>query len=424
MPEPMPRKPLILIADDVAKNLQMVAQFLIKAGFEVTGAHDGATAVTRARHSLPDLILMDFVMPGQSGVEACRTLKADPATREIPVIFLTARDSIQDIIAGFAAGGIDYITKPFEFAELIARIRTHLELKASREEYKLLHERKCRDLQRETDERLRVERVLEQQRVLAMRHDRLKSLGEMAAGIAHELNQPLVGVRGLAEHLLLALERGWHMDPEKIRTKVQLIIEQADRMSHIIEHVRLFSREAGQPGQRPVEVNQVIRSSLDLVGEQIRHRGIDLTADLGQDLPQIMINPYSLEEVVLNLVNNARDAVEEKLVQFPDLPTPHIVVQTRAREYQDASSVMIELRDRGIGICREHLEKVFEPFFTTKSPDRGTGLGLAISRAIVLDSRGEMTIRSEPGQGSCVTISLPALPPGDQHRETPKENPS
>lgn len=409
MPEPTRSQPLILIADDDANSLQLVAQFLCKSGFEVTGASNGKDAVERALNSLPDLILMDFTMPIQNGVEACRALKSNPRASDIPVIFLTGRNSVQDVIAGFSAGGIDYITKPFELVELLARIRTHLELRAARDELKRLHESTCHDLERETDERRRIEQELEQQRILAMRHDRLKSLGEMAAGIAHELNQPLVGVRGLAEHLLVAIERGWQMDQEKIRQKVQLIIEQADRMSHIIEHVRLFSREAGQPGQRPVEVNGVIRSSLDLVREQIRYRGIELAMDLSPDLPQVLINPYSLEEVILNLVNNARDAVEERLSQEPGLIAPHIVIRTRLNPQGTHPSVTIEFRDEGIGIPQEHLEKVFEPFFTTKSLDRGTGLGLAISRAIVQDSHGSMTITSQPGNGTSVTISLPTI---------------
>ncbi len=131
----------------------------------------------------------------------------------------------------------------------------------------------------------RMTKELEQQRAVAMRSDRLRSLGEMAAGIAHELNQPLVGVRGLAEHILIAQDRGWNMDARTIREKVATIVEQADRMSHIIEHVRIFAREAGKPELRPVNVNDVIESSTNLLGAQFSSHGLTLEKSLATGLP-------------------------------------------------------------------------------------------------------------------------------------------
>ena len=131
----------------------------------------------------------------------------------------------------------------------------------------------------------RMTKELEQQRAVAMRSDRLRSLGEMAAGIAHELNQPLVGVRGLAEHILIAQDRGWNMDARTIREKVATIVEQADRMSHIIEHVRIFAREAGKPELRPVNLNDVVESSITLLGAQFSSHGLTIEKSLATDLP-------------------------------------------------------------------------------------------------------------------------------------------
>ena len=182
------------------------------------------------------------------------------------------------------------------------------------------------------------EQELAEQQVLQVHADRLRSLGEMAAGIAHELNQPLVGVRGLAEHLLLGMERGWDLPPEKMREKLSLVVEQSDRMSHIIEHVRVFAREAGKPERCPTQVNDVINSAIGMLGTQLRSHGVTLATELADGLPTVSANPFSLEEVVLNLISNARDAVEQRMQGSPvvrrspdlaqhqlcaGLPTPH-----------------------------------------------------------------------------------------------------
>jgi signal transduction histidine kinase len=254
----------------------------------------------------------------------------------------------------------------------------------------------------------RMTKELEQQRAVAMRSDRLRSLGEMAAGIAHELNQPLVGVRGLAEHILIAQDRGWNMDARAIREKVATIVEQADRMSHIIEHVRIFAREAGKPELRPVNVNDVVESSTNLLGAQFASHGLTLEKSLAMDLPPVLANPFTLEEVVLNLLLNARDAVEERLQSEPDMQTPGVFLRTQAFMENGHSMVRIEIRDNGIGIPQEIQGKIFDPFFTTKAPDKGTGLGLSISKTILEEFRGTLIMTCMPEKGTTAVITLPA----------------
>jgi histidine kinase len=259
--------------------------------------------------------------------------------------------------------------------------------------------------------RMAAERELEQQRIVRLRSDRLRALGEMAAGIAHELNQPLVGVRGLAEHLLLAMERGWHTAEEKVRERLLMIVAQADRMSHIIEHVRLFSRGAGKPELEPVDVNAVVNLAMEMLGEQCRSHGVALTCELAENLPAVSANPFSLEEVILNLLLNARDAVEERLETSPGITPPHVFLRTVPVEKDSRKYVEIRVTDHGVGIPDNNLPKVFDPFFTTKSPAKGTGLGLPISRSIIEQFDGDITIESsakEDDPGTVVTIFLPA----------------
>ena len=247
---------------------------------------------------------------------------------------------------------------------------------------------------------------LEIQRSLSIRSDRLRSLGEMAAGIAHELNQPLVGVRGLAEHLLISMERGWEVTDDKVKGRLSGIVKQADRMVHIIDHVRMFAREAGKPDLSDICVNDVVNSSVDMRGAQFRSTGVDLQTDLSENLPLVLANPFSLEEVVINLLNNSRDAVGE---QNGNGFVASVSVMTRIREADSGPEVVIDVQDKGGGVPDDILARIWDPFFTTKDPDKGTGLGLSISKGIVEEFGGSMSIDSRPGDGTTVSILLPAV---------------
>ena len=144
-----------------------------------------------------------------------------------------------------------------------------------------------------------------------------------------------------------------------------------------------------------------------MLGAQFRSRGLELISELAEDLPLVSANPYSLEEVILNLLNNARDAVEERVSWDRSGSPARVVVRTRLNGIGSERQVQIEIIDSGTGIDEEILPKVFDPFFTTKAPDKGTGLGLAISKSIVENFGGEMSIRSTPGEGTAVTVFLP-----------------
>lgn len=254
----------------------------------------------------------------------------------------------------------------------------------------------------------RAEDELKAQRALSMRSDRLRSLGEMAAGIAHELNQPLVGVRGLAEHSLIGMERGWALDEEQLRERFAKIIEQADRMVHIIQHVRMFAREAGKPDTSDVNVNEVAKSGMDLLDAQFRSRGITLQSSLADDPPAVKVNPFSLEEVLINLLNNARDAVEARLEAPGAARDGLVVLRSRVERNNGGTRVSIEVEDNGGGIPEAVIQRVFDPFFTTKDPDKGTGLGLSVSKSIVEDAGGSIGVESTSGQGTVVRMIFPA----------------
>ncbi len=257
---------------------------------------------------------------------------------------------------------------------------------------------------RRTAEKARqaAESELAEQRLLTMRADRLRSLGEMAAGIAHELNQPLVGVRGSAEHVLLCVERGWDLPEEELRLKLTTVIEQSDRMSKIIEHVRMFAREAGKPECRSVQVNTVVHAATELLGAQFREHGLALECELDEELPAVWANPFTLEEILLNLLTNARDAVEQRLAEGTK-DKGCVWIRT---SWED-DTVRIEVTDNGIGITEEIHDRLFEPFFTTKRAEHGTGLGLSISKSIAEDCGGTIELRSGETEGASAIVTLP-----------------
>jgi len=256
-------------------------------------------------------------------------------------------------------------------------------------------------------DRRKAEMELRSQRAAGIRSDRLRSLGEMSAGMAHELNQPLVGVRGIVEHILIGLGRGWDMQGPELEARLSKVLEQADRMVHIIDHVRLFAREAGQPETRCIEINDVCESAVSLLRAQFASKSIRIHSDLSGNLPAVVANPYSLEEVIINLLNNARDSTEERGDLHGEWPAIEL---TTGVEHDGAGTlVRVEVCDHGVGISKEGAGRIFDAFYTTKDPERGTGLGLSVSKTIVEEIGGQLELHSAgPNTGARAVIRLPA----------------
>lgn len=220
-------------------------------------------------------------------------------------------------------------------------------------------------------------------------------LGEMATGIAHELNQPLSVIRMGADFFMKMISRGGRLPREAITKVSRNINAQVERASGIINHLRDFGRRA-QPIMKPVSMNQPIRDVFGLLGEQLRLRQIVVNLDLQEDLPRIMADHNRLEQIFLNLVSNARDAMEGG-------DKKRLTIRTTVR----GEHVTATVTDTGKGMSREVLEKIFEPFFTTKEIGKGTGLGLSITYNLVTQFKGSIKAASEPGVGTTFTLSFP-----------------
>ncbi|OVE81433.1 hypothetical protein BVY04_03345 [bacterium M21] len=248
-------------------------------------------------------------------------------------------------------------------------------------------------------ERNQTQFKLRTQQEAAVRSDRLRSLGEMAGGMAHEFNQPLSGIRGFAENMLISKQRNWVLTDDEILDKLQKIINLTERMAELILHVREFAHGAESTEIVSVNLKTVLDSALLLSRSQLVSHGIDITCGYkeGESI-SVEANPFVLEEVLLSLIYNSRDAIGSAA----ELPKKNIRITIEKGD----EFVLLTISDTGPGIAKSILDKVFDPFFTSKGPGKGPGLGLSIAKKMIESFGGNISIKSQEGCGTTVSINL------------------
>ena len=423
MENDMTKRPGIMIVDDLPDNLRLLAKILKSNGYIVRPARDGGTAITSAKSNPPDLILLDIMMPKPDGFTVCETLKADPFTRHIPIIFISALNEVFDKVKAFSIGGVDYITKPFHADEVLARVERHLTISRLRNEL----EEKNKMLQVEVSEKEAARELLskareeleiantylenrvreevekrERQKALLIQRSKLESLGKLAAGIAHEVNQPLAGISMGLDNIIFKVSTG-KADQEYLKNKFEVLQGHIERIKRIIDHVRTFSREQTSDFIEKVNVIEVLENALSIVGTQYENHRVNITYDIAEIPGFVLGNKYKLEQVLLNLLTNAKDAVDEKEKSTGEDFHKEVNITIRF----DDKKIYIDIRDNGTGIPHWAIDKVFDPFFTTKDMERGTGLGLSVSYGIVKEMKGDILIDTLIGEYTEMTVTLP-----------------
>ncbi|MDD2897147.1 MAG: response regulator [Desulfuromonadaceae bacterium] len=409
----MKEHPVILAVDDTPAILTILCSILSQCGYQCLMAGSGERAFEIVENILPDLILLDINMPGMSGLEVCRRLKAESRTKDIPVIFISADYETETQVAGFKCGAIDFVIKPFESEILLLRVRTHLELNFLRrqagERVEEL-ERTQALLQAEMDAR----NVMQ---VQMFQQEKMASIGQMAAGVAHEINNPIGFISSnlgtlkkyfakIDEYLTIidrdcidALSR---VSAERTRLKIdyvikdtgQLIDESLDgtlRVKNIVNDLTNLSR----PDQvKPVraDLNRCLESALNIACNEIKYVA-DVERYFG-DIPEIVCHPQQISQVFINLLTNAGQAIEE-----------HGIITIRT--WLDHENLYVSVADTGKGIPEDIRTKIFDPFFTTKEVGKGTGLGLSISYDIIHKHGGDIYVESEYGHGTTFIVRLP-----------------
>lgn len=243
------------------------------------------------------------------------------------------------------------------------------------------------------------------QQQLLMQKSKLESIGELSAGLAHEINQPLLSFSMGLENMLMSLD-SVEPDVAYLKNKMQFLFKDIDRIKNIIEHVRTFSRDQQNSDFKTVNVYQTILDALSMTSQQLKELEIDLELDCNEKEFNIYGNHYRLEQVILNLISNARHAVVEKSKK-PNQKEYRKLIKIECTKKED--KILLTVKDNGIGISSKNLPVVFNPFFTTKSDDKGTGLGLSICYGIIKEMDGEITARSQEGKFTEIKVSLPAL---------------
>jgi signal transduction histidine kinase len=422
----------ILIVDDNPANLDVLSDFLDSSGFEVLVAQDGMSAIDKVNYAPPHLILLDIMMPGIDGFETCRRLKANPDTQEIPIIFTSALADTVDKVKGLSLGAVDYITKPFQQEEVLARVRLHLKLyfigQELAQQNSLLEQR----VSERTAKLNQVIQELQTAQVQLIQSEKMSSLGQLVAGVAHEINNPVNFIFGNLTHAndytssLLEIIKTYqdkYPDPDEDlqetleELELEFLIEDlpkllrsmqvgAERIREIVLSLRKFSR-IDEAELKAVDIHDGIDTTLMILHNRIKVRSsspeIEIIRDYGE-LPHVECYSGQLNQVFMNLLANAIDALEEKRERRE---TTSITISTRRVA---ENRVRISIADNGLGMEAAVRDKIFNPFFTTKPIGKGTGMGLAIAYSIVVEKHnGSLVCLSQPGQGTEFVIEIPGV---------------
>ena len=372
----------ILIVDDMPANLDVLSNHLERQGYVAVVAQGGEECVERANFVHPDLIMLDVMMPVVDGFETCRRLKASPATRDIPVIFMTALTDTGDKLTGFGVGGVDYVTKPLDGAEVLARIDTHLTLHGLR---KRLEERNAQ-LQIEIAARRETEAALLRSNT---------ELEQLAYVASHDMQEPL---RMVASYLQLLAQRYQGQLDADADEFIGYAVDGAKRMQALITDLLAYSRVGtkARPFQ-PTECNEIVDIALGNLALAIKETGALIRVG---PLPRLMGDPSQLRQLFQNLVANA--------IKFRRAEPP--TVDISAEPAGDAWRFGVT--DNGIGIADEYHERIFVLFqrLHGRSDYPGTGIGLAICKKVVDRHGGEISLQSTLGVGTTFSFTIARSP--------------
>ncbi len=249
----------------------------------------------------------------------------------------------------------------------------------------------------EIDFRKEKEREAEESQLMVIRADRLAALGTMAAGIIHEITQPLNAINISAQTIMYGASKGWTLDSDKVTSSLNLITEQIQRMNAIITNMRAFARDGREIPRQKENMNVQVDRVMSMLGEQMKAHNIEVVRNNG-DIPDITVNTQQILQVITNLVTNARQAVDDN-----DCSDRRIIITTSATD----TDVFLEVADSGPGVSNDILENIFDPFFTTKEVGKGTGLGLSISLGIINDHKGSLDVGKSDMGGAVFTVRIP-----------------
>ncbi len=358
----------IMVVDDTPANLKLLQEMLQAKGYLVLTFLCGATALKAAAKNPPDLILLDINMPEMNGFEVCERLKADEVLKDIPVIFISALTETADKVKAFAAGGVDYVTKPFQFEDVNARVEIHLRLRRQQLELRSLNELK----------------------------------NHFLGMAAHDLRNPLGWIMGYSEFLAIELK------PSLTKTQAEffdIIVTSSKFMLGLVNDLLDISTiESGyfSINRQPVDITVLIKRIVEINRVLASKTNKPIIISCPEQLPQVYADIHRIEQVINNLLSNAMKYSQ---------PGTDITVRLR----HENNEVIISVADQGPGIPEKEQRKLFQAFGKTSvqptsKKERSTGLGLLIVKKIMEAHEGRIWLLSEPGKGTEFIFSLPLMP--------------
>jgi light-regulated signal transduction histidine kinase (bacteriophytochrome) len=365
----------ILIVDDQPNNLRLLSTLLTTQGYSVRKAINGQMAVLSVLTEMPDLILLDIRMPDMDGYEVCLELKSNPNTQHIPIIFISALDEVLDKVKAFSIGAVDYITKPFQSAEVLARVENQLSIQRLQKELK----QRNAELESVNQELLRSNRDLEQ----------------FSYMVSHDLQQPLQSVTGFVRLISFKYQDSL---PRDVQEYLKRIGDAGSRMQKLIQALLDYARiDQQEPSFKPVDCNEVLRQVSENLFQAINDRGVELSY---QELPTVIGDEMLLMQLFQNLLSNGMKFIASDT-------KPHLQISVTATENYWTFGV----KDNGIGIKKENLERIFEAFERLHSNTEyaGTGIGLATCKKIVALHEGKIWVESNFGQGTTFYFTLKGI---------------
>ena len=378
--------PKALVADDEPDMLRFLKSQLIQH-YEVLEAVDGQQAIEKASQFLPDIILLDMMMPEKDGLQACRELRERTSTQSIPIVLLTARADEETKLAALNAGASDFLPKPFSTTELHVRIKNLVE--SHNYQTKL------------SKQNLALESTIEQLKETEsqlVQTEKLASLGRMSAGIIHEINNPL---NFATTGLYTLRNKGKYLAAEQQEEYAEVlkdVEEGIKRVKTIVSDLRMFTHPETESRDQ-VEVVEVIGSALRFLANEWKDRvQIEQKLDPHQT---VWANKNKMIHVFTNLLQNSLDALKDKT--FENGEKPAIVIEGSVNNGRST----VRIRDNGPGIDAQHLDKIFDPFFTTKDVGEGMGLGLSICYRIVQEFDGRISVKTEVGKYCEFALEFP-----------------
>lgn len=418
----------ILIAEDDFVSRLLVKKSIKKIGHDVIEAENGKLAWQLFLEHEPDMIISDWMMPEMDGIELCKKIRESGKKTYSYIMLLTAKDKMTDLVEVFEAGADDYIIKPFKPDELRSRIKTGERIVKLESEHQEMQEELILQ-NRKLDQTLKDLKATQSQ---ILQSEKMASIGQLAAGVAHEINNPIgfVGsnlealadymkdVEALLTHYGKLCKTLFASDPatlaDEIKKQITVISEYekeieidylrkdipellkdckdgTQRVGKIVGDLKSFAHP-GNDKQMLIDINSGLESTLNVVNNEIKYKAA-VTKDFGQ-IPMVEGYPQKLNQVFMNILVNAAQAIEEK---------GEISIRTK----KEGNNVVVSISDTGCGIKPENIPKVFDPFFTTKEIGKGTGLGMNIAYNIIKEHKGNIHVESIVGKGTTFTIVLP-----------------